>query len=289
MAAGKGSRYGALKQFDKLGPSGEFLFEYALYDAIQNGFDSLVIITRENYVVELHSYLTERIPSSIGLKVLPQRMDDIPLKLFDIDKRTKPWGTAHAVWTARHDISGPFAVMNADDYYGRSSFELAARFMQAEQESGDFGLVPFSLKDTLSEEGGVTRAICIVKNGYLQHIEECLSISYDSGGLRDGVSGRAFTGDEVTSMNFWIFTPKVFDLITDDLKAFLSDEKNRIKEELYIPSQAQKWISTHKAKVKLTDSCSDWFGVTYANDRDKAVHRLEELVSKGIYPNPLWS
>ena len=288
MAAGSGSRYGALKQFDQLGPAGEFLFEYAIFDAIQNGFQHIVLITREAYSEELRNYLSKRLPDNIRLTVLAQRLDDLPIEAEGIAERKKPWGTAHAVWTARNVVKGPFVVMNADDYYGKFSFQEAARFMEGMEMMDPFVLVPYSLDETLSEEGGVSRAICIIEDGFLHHIEEYLSISRKGSKLRDEDTGIEFTGKEVTSMNFWIFTPRVFDLIESDLKSFLSDPMKRREEELYIPRQVQQWIRTGRASVKLTAPCSDWFGVTYANDREKAVSRLEQLVSEGQYKSPLW-
>ena len=288
MAAGNGSRYGTLKQFDELGPSGEFLFEFTIYDAIAHGFDHVVLITKKAHVAELYAYLKERLPSHIKLDVLAQEVTDLPADSIFSGSRQKPWGTAHAVWTARKVIEGAFAVVNADDYYGGSSLDLASAFIENSTEVTEFGMVPYRLSDTLSAEGSVSRAVCNQEHDYLKEIVEYKEVISEPEGLVDLETGCRFSGEEVTSMNFWIFNSRVFALIEKDLALFVQSDEARKGEEIYIPKQVQKWIGQGKIKVRLTEPCGDWFGVTYANDKRRAVQILEEKGKTNIYPSPLW-
>lgn len=287
MAAGNGSRYGTLKQFDELGPCKEFLFEYSIYDALECGFDHVVIITKESHVTELQSYLRERLPERVRLNVLAQEVSDLPENSNFSGARQKPWGTAHAVWTARELIHGSFVVVNADDYYGRKSFQLAGEFMEGTRELSEFGLVPYRLSDTLSIEGSVSRAICNQEGAYLKDIVEYMELVKDEDGVVDLDSGCRFSGAEVTSMNFWILNHSVFALIEEDLLSFVRSA-GASGQEIYIPKQVQQWMVAGKIKVRLTEPCHDWFGVTYANDKRKAVHELAIKTEKNIYPSRLW-
>ncbi len=288
MAAGSGSRYGALKQFDELGPCGEFLFEYGIYDAVACGFDHVVLITKKHYVSDLSTYLRERLPDEVKLDVLAQEVSDLPDGAGLSFEREKPWGTAHAVWTARKVIRGPFVVVNADDYYGRRSFELAAEFIGEQDEMSDFGLVPYRLSETLSTEGSVSRAVCRQNGDYLEDIVEYLELIRDEAGIVDLQTGSRFSGEELVSMNFWILGQEVFKLIEKDLVSFVASGDARSRGEIYIPKQVQQWMSRGKVRVRLTGSGSDWFGVTYANDKSRAMEQLRERTFKNFYPSPLW-
>ena len=288
MAAGSGSRYGALKQFDQLGPEGEFLFEFLIYDAIAAGFDHLVVITKGEFVRDIGNYLRSRLPETVTIDVLAQEQADLPDGISVPSDRKKPWGTAHAVWVARNHIGGPFAVANADDFYGSAAIANTIRFLQTNQDRKTFGSVPYTLRETLSAEGSVSRAVCKGEEGFLRRIVEYKEIVKDKSGIRDLESGDEFTGDEVTSMNFWVFYPEVFPLIEQDLIAFFRDGKGLDTEEVYIPKQAQKWILENRARVRLTAPCQNWFGVTYANDKSRARERLLQMTEKGQYPSPLW-
>jgi len=288
MAAGSGSRYGALKQFDGLGPDGEFLFEFLIYDALAAGFDHLVLITKREFVEDIGNYLQTRLPATVRIDVLAQEQGDLPTGVSMPPGRKKPWGTAHAVWVARNHIDGPFAVANADDFYGREAINNTIRFLQSNRNRLTFGSVPYTLRETLSSEGSVSRAVCMEEEGYLRRIVEYKEIVQDEKGIRDLESGDVFTGEEVTSMNFWVFYPEVFALIEQDLIAFFKEENNLDTEEVYIPKQAQQWIVENRARVRLTPACDDWFGVTYANDKSRARERLLRMTEQGHYPSPLW-
>lgn len=289
MAAGNGSRYGTLKQFDELGPAGEFLFEFSVYDAIAEGFDHVVLITKKEHVEILHAYLRQRIPNNIQLVVLAQEVKDLPEGVLFQGIREKPWGTAHAVWTARKIIKDHFVVINADDYYGRTSMKRAMVFITGNREKLVFGSVPYILSETLSKEGSVSRAVCLAKDDSLSQIVEYLEVVKNEKGLFDIETNQAFSGHELTSMNFWIFTPEVFTLINRDLKDFVNSISTENSEEIYIPRQVQKWISTGEARVKLTDTADNWFGITYTNDKEKAKKELLRKTEDGVYSSPLWN
>jgi NDP-sugar pyrophosphorylase family protein len=288
MAAGKGSRYGTLKQFDQLGPAGEFLFEYSIYDAISCGFDHVIVITKASHESQLRDYLRARLPEEVGLDVLVQQISDLPENVEFSGSRQKPWGTAHAVWTARNCIDSYFVVVNADDFYGSRSMELASEFIDGAHGKTEFGLVPYVLSETLSEEGSVSRAVCRAEAEYLKEIIEYKEVVRDERGLADAETGARFSGGEITSMNFWILTPLVFDLIEKDLRLFVQSEGAEGDDELFIPKQVQHWMSQGQVRVRLTEPGSDWFGVTYSNDKYKAVEKLNEKTRDNSYPSPLW-
>ena len=289
MAAGNGSRYGTLKQFDELGPEGEFLFEYTLYDSISSGFDHVVIVTKKEHVESLDHYLRNRLPNEVRLDVVAQELTDLPEGANFQGERQKPWGTAHAVWVARNVIHNEFVVANADDYYGRESMRLAMDFIRFNRDEYRFASVPYRLSDTLSPEGTVTRAICMAEGGELKTIAEIKEILDEGNGIFDRETNKSFTGDEVTSMNFWVLGPRVFKLLERDLTEFVNSEETGDKDEIYIPKQVQKWIAGGEARVELTGAGKGRFGVTYAKDKERAVSHLEERTRQKDYPRPLWS
>ncbi len=289
MAAGMGSRYGTLKQFDEMGPNREFLFEYTLYDAISNGFDHVVIVTKKEHVETLNEYLSFRLPKDVKLDVVPQELDDLPKGCNPESNRTKPWGTAHAVWVARNVIDNGFVVANADDYYGGVSMRLAMDFIRSNKEASQFASIPYKLSDTLSPEGSVTRAICVAEGSYLKNIEEVRQIIKEGEEIIDKETSRLFTGEEVTSMNLWVFGPRVFNLLEKDLIEFVNSPETKEEDEIYIPKQVQNWIENGQATVRLTGAGKGWFGVTYANDKKRAMEHLAERTRLKDYPAPLWN
>ncbi|MCX2718937.1 nucleotidyltransferase family protein [Lentiprolixibacter aurantiacus] len=288
MAAGKGSRYGKLKQFDGLGPEEEFLMEFSIYDALQNDFDHIVVITQKNNVDFLRDYLSPRLPDGIRLDVLAQQLEDLPAGIEFDGERAKPWGTAHAVWTAREVIDAPFVVINADDYYGKNAYRNAAQFIRSEDGSDAFGLVAYTLKDTLSEHGSVSRGVCEQEGDQLLSVVERTKIQEQDNGIVDTDSGLTFTGEELVSMNFWVCQPTIFDQITKDLKAFIAQGDNLERGEVYLPFVIQAMLKSQLAEVKVIPSESLWFGVTYLDDKEKAMEKLQEMTGAGGYPSPLW-
>jgi NDP-sugar pyrophosphorylase family protein len=289
MAAGRGSRYGKLKQFDDLGPGGEFLMEFSMFDAISNGFKHIVVITQKDNVDYLKDYLSSRLPKDVKLDVVAQQLTDIPEGCDFSGERPKPWGTAHAVWTARKVISEPFAVINADDYYGQPAYAKAAAFIKDSKERGDFGLVAYTLEDTLSPHGSVSRGVCSREGDTLLSVDERLEIAREGDSLKDADSGLSFTGKELVSMNFWVCNPSIFDQIESDFRDFLENSADPSKGEIYLPFVIQDMLKSGKAAVKVIPSESDWFGVTYAADKEKAVEALQGLSNEAKYPSPLWN
>lgn len=288
MAAGNGSRYGALKQFDYLGPNKEYLFEFSIYDALDNGFDHVVIITKKQFVNDINDYLQSRLPKNIKIDVVAQNIEDLPSVINEKFDREKPWGTAHAVWAARDYINTSFVVLNADDFYGADAFEKASSLIKKHDNEKLYGLVPYSLKDTLSNHGSVSRGVCKAENGLLKEIDELTKIKIDGESILDFETKTLLTGEEDASMNFWICDPSFFKEIESHLIKFLSEKSNIEKGEIYIPLVIQDMIDKKNAKIRLTESSSSWFGVTYAEDKENAVQTLKDMTLNQKYPSPLW-
>jgi UTP-glucose-1-phosphate uridylyltransferase len=288
MAAGRGSRYGKLKQFDEMGPNGEFLMEFSIHDAISNGFTHIVVITQKDNVDYLRGYLSSRLPQGVSLDVLAQELTDLPAGSQFAGERPKPWGTAHAVWTARNVIANPFAVINADDYYGQAAYARAADFIRRTKGGDGFGIVAYTLKDTLSPYGSVSRGVCSQQGNALVSVDERLEIAEADGEIRDADSGLVFNGGELVSMNFWICQPAIFPKIESDFRAFLKTLEDPAKGEIYIPFVIQDMLQTGMAQVEVIPSDSRWFGITYAADKEQAMAELARLSGAGNYPSPLW-
>lgn len=287
MAAGKGSRYGKLKQFDGLGPNEEFLMEFSIYDALEVGFDHIVVITQKSNVEFLRDHLESRLPDHVQIDVLAQELSDLPQGISFDEVREKPWGTAHAVWTARAVIDQPFVVINADDYYGKKAYAKAASFIQGGQND-TYGLVAYTLSDTLSEFGSVSRGVCEQEGTNLTSVVERVKIERQGDQIVDTDSGIEFSGDELVSMNFWVCHPSIFDVIEEELRSFIEAGENLEKGEVYLPFVIQDMLQSGAAKVEVIPSESHWFGVTYADDKDTAVNYLSKMTAEGEYQNPLW-
>lgn len=287
MAAGSGSRYGKLKQFDELGPKEEFLMEFAIYDALKNDFKQIVVITKKENVSFLNEYLSERLPKDIQLDVLAQELTDVPDGVSFTGERKKPWGTAHAVWTARNVINGPFVVINADDFYGQIAYKKAADFMKSDDNA--YALLGYTLKDTLSEHGSVSRGVCKVSGDDLLSVEERLKLVQKGDVVLDEDTGLEFTGEEQASMNFWICRTSIFAKIESEFKIFLNDADRIANSELYLPFMIQEMLQAKEIEVKCIPSGGDWFGVTYASDKETAMDSLQNKTSKGQYVSPLWN
>ncbi len=291
MAAGRGSRYGKLKQFDELGPNGEFLMEFSMYDAIASGFENIVVITQKSNVDFLKKHLQDRLPKNTTLHVIPQEMSDLPEGLEYQNNREKPWGTAHAVWSARKVINDPFVVINADDYYGKTAYKKAAEFIRENQDADYYALAGYILKETLSEYGSVSRGVCTMDaNQNLLSVNERIKIiEKQEGGIYDEDSGLKFSGDELASMNFWVCRPSIFKVIEKDLRTFITETDDTSVGEVYLPFVIQDMLQEGTVRVKVIPSGGEWFGVTYASDKEKSVKALKEMTAEGEYPSPLWS
>ena len=289
MAAGSGSRYGKLKQFDELGPSGEFLMEFSIYDAIKSGFKHIILITKRENKDFLYNYLREKINNSIKIDVVVQEIDNLPEGIIVSSVRQKPWGTAHAVWCARDYIDTDFAIINADDYYGSKAFEKAARFFNRSDDQNNYGLVSYKLKNTLSEFGSVSRGVCKVSNGKLNSINEHLKIEKNKNTIVDHDSGNILSEKDYVSMNFWLCRSNFFNHLEEYIAEEIGNLDDIEKSEIYLPFAAQKLLSENIINVDVVDSDSKWFGVTYKEDKDNSVKKLASYTGEGIYPTPLWS
>ena len=288
MAAGSGSRYGKLKQFDELGPNGEFLMEFSIYDAIKSGFNHIVLITKSENKDFLYNYLREKINNSIKLDVVVQEIDNLPEGIIANPVRKKPWGTAHAVWCARDYIQTDFAIINADDYYGTKAFEKAVCFFNHSDDQNNYGLVSYRLKNTLSEFGSVSRGVCKVSNGKLVSVNEHLKIEKIENIIIDHDSGSILSEKDYVSMNFWLCKSNFFEHLDEYIKKEIENLNDIEKSEIYLPFAAQKLLSENIINIDVVDSNSKWFGVTYREDKDNSVKKLASYTREGIYPTPLW-
>lgn len=293
LAAGMGSRYGGLKQLDGLGPNGETIMDYSIYDAIRAGFGKVVFVIRKDFEKDFRDKILSKYEGHIPVEVVFQSVDKLPDGFTCPTDRTKPWGPAHAVIMANEAINEPFAVINSDDFYGRNSFEvLAKELMRPRDCKGDYCMVGFRIGNTMTENGGVNRGVCQTKDGLLTSVEECKDISYNENheivyNDADGKEHRLDANVPV-SMNMWGFTPDYFDYGVREFSKFLSEKINVPKSEQVIPDVADALIKSGEAIVKVLDTDSRWFGVTYADDRPGVVEKFAELHKSGIYPAKLF-
>ncbi|MCL2557396.1 MAG: hypothetical protein FWE09_02865 [Treponema sp.] len=298
LAAGMGSRYGGLKQMDSLGSKGEVLLDYSVFDALRSGFDDVVFIIRRDIEEDFRKAVLSRMESKTRFRLAFQEMDSlIPPDLFaraSAAGRTKPWGTAHALLCAADQIDGPFAVINADDFYGREAFEALGRHLCG-PDSREPAIVPYRLEKTLSAQGTVARGVCEIEGGYLRTVDELMAIERKDGRIvntfEDG-STRELADDCPVSMNFWGFPPDVIPHIRKYFDNFLEDFARDVtaglKSECFIPRAADWLIRQGIARIKALPSASHWFGVTYREDRETAARKLAELTAAGVYPKALW-
>jgi NDP-sugar pyrophosphorylase family protein len=293
MAAGMGSRYGGIKQIDPVGPSGEALIEYSIYDALRAGFARICFIVRADIREAVAGFFDPKLAGRAEVVYAEQALSDVP-EGFEVPiGRTKPWGPAHAVRAARHAVDGPFIAINADDFYGRASFESAAGFLsEVDPASARYCMVGFRLADTLSEHGSVSRAICDVDaEGMLTHIEEHKKIEPTDGGIvshRPDGTDLSLTGDEVVSMNIFGFTPVVFGQFEEELRAFLEAEGDDPDAEFYLPTVQNNLIRSGRASVRVLPDAGTWFGMTYREDKPQVEAEVRRMVEAGEYPPSLW-
>ena len=291
LAAGMGSRYGGLKQMDPMGPNGETILDYSVFDAIRAGFGKVVFVIREDFESAFRESIGARFSDRMEVEYAFQRLDDLPDGFSVPAGRTKPWGTAHAVRAAREVVKGSFAVVNADDFYGRDAYARAAGFLRQADESARYCLVGYYLSNTLSDHGGVNRGITSHEEGLLQEVEEILDISQGQGGLITGqtISGEAreLDAEMLVSMNFWAFTPCFFEQIEEHFTRFLREAGDQPKSECYIPTVVDDLIARKKAACEVLATSGSWFGVTYPDDKPFVVEMVRQLVETGEYPQSL--
>lgn len=284
MAAGMGSRFGCLKQITPLGPHQKALLHYTIYDAVHAGFDKIVFVIRESFAKEFIDFVGKYSEGLVETKYCYQSMDVLPGGMPPID-REKPWGTAHAIWSAKDVINEPFAALNADDFYGSDAFVKAHDFLANEASDKEFGLVGYRLDATLSENGTVSRGVCKADaNQHLTSVTECTKIGYQpDGSIKDEDSGKVLEADDLVSMNFWAFTPKVFAEIERQFIEFYPENKDNLKSEFYIPMVVDKMIKDNIAEVKVLKTDAKWFGVTYKEDTPSVNAALSAYDKEGKY------
>ncbi|MDR2543536.1 MAG: hypothetical protein LBC80_08850 [Treponema sp.] len=298
LAAGMGSRFGGLKQMEKIGRNGEVLLDYSVYDAIQSGYKKIVFIIRNDIEKDFCELVLGRMKSKIHCELAFQNSDTlIPPDIFRAAQeagRTKPWGTGHAILCAADKIDAPFTVINADDFYGREAFVSLGKYLASSEASAS--IVPYLLEKTLSSQGTVSRGVCEVENGYLKSVDELTAIEKKDGRIintaADG-SIRELSPKSPVSMNFWGFTPEILPELKkyfdDFLNTFASDVKAQIKSECFIPKAVDSFLKQGIFKVKVINADSHWFGITYKEDKEQAIKKIDELTSAGVYPEVLWS
>ncbi|MDE5829827.1 MAG: nucleotidyltransferase [Duncaniella sp.] len=294
LAAGMGSRYGGLKQLDPLGPQGQTIMDYSIYDAIRAGFGKVVFVIRKDFEQDFRDKILSKYEGHIPVEVVFQSTDKLPEGYTCPADRTKPWGTNHAVMMASDVIKEPFAVINADDFYGRDAFEVMARdLMRHRERKGDYSMVGFRVGNTMTENGSVSRGVCSTDaDSNLTTVVERTAIAYDPDGsiAFTDENGDKQTLDPATpvSMNLWGFTPDYFDFSDREFRKFLDKDLNTPKSEFFIPLVVDTLIHNGEATVKVLDTDSRWFGVTYAADRPGVVAKLAELHAAGVYPDKMF-
>ena len=294
LAAGIGSRYGGLKQLDPLGPSGETIIDYSVYDAIRAGFGKVVFVIRESFEKEFRVAYIDRLKDKIEMDYVFQEIWKVPDGVNYIPNREKPWGTGHAVMMAVEKIDTPFAVINADDFYGRSSFQAIADHYKnwVPGRNNDYCMVGFVIGNTLSEYGAVSRGVCQSDtNAFLVGVTERTKIERFPEGIayKDEYDLPVIIPEKtIVSMNFWGFTPSFFQHLDNGFQDFIKKNADNLKSEFYIPTMVNELVKSGEATVKILDCKEKWFGMTYKEDREMVVAKIRELVDKQIYPDNLW-
>ncbi|MHB9056747.1 MAG: glycosyltransferase family protein [Paludibacteraceae bacterium] len=293
LAAGMGSRYGGLKQLDGLGPSGETIMDYSVYDAVRAGFGKIVFVIRKSFEEDFRTIVLKKYEGVIPTEVVFQDITDVPEGYIYNPERAKPWGTNHAVLMGKGVINEPFAVINADDFYGKESFEVMAEFLRGvEGKKNEYSMLGYHVGNTLSESGSVARGVCEVDaDGNLTNVVERTSIIRKEGNIVFAdENGNEITIADSTpvSMNFWGLTPDYFDYSEEQFKTFLKEHGDELKSEFFIPLVVNNLIVSGKSSCKVLDTPAQWFGVTYANDRPDVVAKIQKLVDAGVYPDKLF-
>jgi dTDP-glucose pyrophosphorylase len=290
LAAGMGSRYGGLKQIDPVGPNGETIIDYSIYDALRAGFGKLVFVIRKDIEEPFRQVVGARFEKRVPVEYVFQELDALPPGFVVPEGRTKPWGTTHAILMAADAVREPFAVINADDFYGAEAYRALAGHLQS--GAADYAMVGFTLRNTLSDFGSVSRGVCTVtSDGLLKDVVEMTTIVRDGAHARNtDASGRvtSLTGDEPVSMNMWGFTPRVFEQLRALFAEFLARNATELRAECYIPSAVNELVSSAQTRVRVLGSADSWFGVTYRDDQPRVTESIRRLIHDGRYPERLW-
>ena len=294
MAAGMGSRFGGLKQVEPVGPNNEFILDYSIYDAIKAGFNKVVFIIKEENYDLFRETVGKRIESKIDVKYVFQKLSDVPDFVKTPDSRVKPWGTSHAILAAKNAVSEPFAVINADDFYGFDPYNKIKKYFDEKKNDNDFCMIGYKAKNTMSLNGSVKRGVC-TKNSenYLTKLTES-SIERVNGEilatpLDKKIEPFKIHEDELVSMNIWGFTPKVFDYLEKEMINFFKENENNLEKcEFLLPDTIYHEIVKNNVSVKVLDTDCKWYGVTYKEDKNDLVNAINKLIEEGIYPENLW-
>jgi UTP-glucose-1-phosphate uridylyltransferase len=294
LAAGIGSRYGGLKQLDQIGPSGETIIDYSIYDAIRAGFGKVVFIIKESIEQEFKEAFVEKLRDFTEVDYVFQEIWMVPPGIRVPEERSKPWGTGHAVLMADGKIDGPFAVINADDFYGRAAYETLSAYYRdwTPERENDYCMVGYHVANTLSEYGAVSRGVCqgdadaglidVVERTHIERLPEGIAYKNEEGVF------IPLPGETIVSMNFWGFTPSFFRYLQSGFTRFMEINSENLRSEFYIPSMVNQMIIEKRAGVRILECDSRWFGMTYKEDRETVVRSIRELVSQGVYPENLW-
>ena len=285
MAAGMGSRYGGLKQLDSVGPNQETIIDYSVYDAIRAGFDKVVFVIRKEFYNEFRSLITDKYLGKIKVEFAFQELENLPADFSYPEERKKPWGTGHAILSAKDIIQEPFVAINGDDFYGLESFKVVADYYQ--NGGSEFSMVAFQLDNTLSDFGSVTRGLCTLKGNKLDTVIETGGLIMSEKGMRSDRNIH-LNGKEPVSMNVWGFTPDLFGYLESMFIQFLKEEGDALKSEYLIPSVVNNLIQTDKKSVHILHSSAKWFGVTYKEDKSYVMEEIKKLIKDGHYPKNLF-
>ena len=293
LAAGMGSRYGGLKQLDGLGPNGETIMDYSVFDAMRAGFGKVVFVIRKDFEEDFRRVVLSKYADHVPCEVCFQGIDCLPEGFTRNPERTKPWGTNHAVLMAKDLIHEPFMIINADDFYGKESFEVMAKFLlSVNGKEGEYCMAGYRVGNTLSEHGTVSRGVCATdKLGFLTDVVERTAIESKNGHIvfpDENGNEVEIPFDTPVSMNMWGFTPEYFKYTEEAFKEFLKVNGQELKTEFYIPTLVNDLIKAGKATCQVLDTPAKWFGVTYADDRQMVVDKIQALVDAGVYPNKLF-
>jgi NDP-sugar pyrophosphorylase family protein len=296
MAAGIGSRYGGLKQIEPIGPDGEIILDYSIYDAKRAGFGKVVFVINKEIKAEFQARIDQTIGQQCEIAYVLQDLEYLPLGVGIPEGRQKPWGTAHAVMSCQHLVDTPFAVINADDFYGRTSFQMLSDYLRSAQDQDevyDFCMVGYNLNNTLTDYGYVARGVCTMdRDGYLKEVHERTRIEKFNGEVKYTENGKTWidiAGDSLVSMNMWGFTPVIFKELDRKFVQFLHEkQENLINAEYFLPDVVNQLLEEKKAMVKVLPTQERWFGITYKDDKFRVKKAVRELIVGGIYPESLW-
>jgi dTDP-glucose pyrophosphorylase len=292
LAAGMGSRYGGNKQLDTVGPSGETIIDYSIYDAIRAGFGKIVFVIRRDIEEQVRERFVSKLKGKIEVDYVFQEITNLPVGVKVSPERSKPWGTSHAILVTEGAIHEPFGVINADDYYGVESFKILRDFLVNDTNPNSYCIVGYKMKNTLSDHGHVNRGVCKVGgDGFLKNIVETRQIEKTSSGAQAPMENEGmekFTGEEVVSMNLWGFKPSCYRFLGEEFRNFINEKGMDLKSELDIPTSIDKFVKSGQVSIKILMSNERWFGVTYREDKPYVVESISSMISKGIYPDKIY-